>query len=123
MAVILQPDGSLAFLPTWMLDASAARYAIRESPTFSLALLQSLRAEIDSLLASLPSDSKTGVMAMPRKNETRENLQLGLLEQGPPDVELSPTTRPQLAALIEALMIEIAAALATQEVGDDQDHR
>ena len=60
---------------------------------------------------------------MPRKNETRENLQLGLLEQGPPDVELSPTTRPQLAALIEALMIEIAAALATQEVGDDQDHR
>ena len=54
MAVILQPDGSLAFLPTWMLDASAARYAIRESPTFSLALLQSLRAEIDSLLVARP---------------------------------------------------------------------
>ena len=60
---------------------------------------------------------------MPRKTETRENLQLGLLEQGKPDVELAPTTRPQLAALIEALMIEIAAALATQEVGDEQDHR
>jgi hypothetical protein len=51
MAVILQPDGSLAFLPAWMLDESAARYSIRESPTFSLALLQSLRAEIDALLA------------------------------------------------------------------------
>ncbi len=58
MAVILQPDGSLAFLPAWMLDESAARYSIRESPTFSLVLLQSLRAEIDALLASLPSDSK-----------------------------------------------------------------
>lgn len=60
---------------------------------------------------------------MPRKTEPRENLQLGLLEQAQPDVELSPTTRPQLAALIETLMIEIAAALATQEAGDEQDHR
>ena len=60
---------------------------------------------------------------MPRKTETRENLQLSLLEQGQPDVELSPTTRPQLATLIEALLSEIAAALVTGEVGDDQDHR
>ena len=60
---------------------------------------------------------------MPRRTETRESIQLGLFDQGQPDVELSPTRRRQLAALIEALMIEIAAALATGEVGDDQDHR
>jgi len=60
---------------------------------------------------------------MPRRSETRESTQLGLFEQGQPDVELSPTRRRQLAPLIEALMIEIAAALATGEVGDDQDHR
>jgi hypothetical protein len=50
-------------------------------------------------------------------------MQRGLFEQGQPGVELSPTRREQLAALIEALMIEIAAALATGEAGDDQDHR
>ena len=59
---------------------------------------------------------------MPRKTETRESIQLGLFEQEQPDVELSPTRRQQLAALIEALMIEIATALANREVGDDQDH-
>ena len=33
-----------------------------------------------------------------------------------------PAQREQLAALVEALLREIAAALATGEVGDDQDH-
>jgi hypothetical protein len=61
--------------------------------------------------------------AMPRRTETRENIQLGLFEQGEPGVELSPSRRQELAALIEALMIEIAAAFAAAEVGDDQDHR
>jgi hypothetical protein len=60
MAVVLQPDGSLAFLPAWMLDESSVRFTIHESPTFSLAFLQLLRAEIDALLASLLSDSKAG---------------------------------------------------------------
>ena len=60
---------------------------------------------------------------MPRKTETRQSIQLGLFEREQPDVELSPTRRQQLAALIEALMIEIAALLTMREVGDDQDHR
>ena len=60
---------------------------------------------------------------MPRRTKTPESIQLGLFDQGQPDVELSPTGRRQLAALIEPLMIEIAAALAAGEVGDDQDHR
>jgi hypothetical protein len=33
-----------------------------------------------------------------------------------------PAQKEQLAALIQALMREIAAALAAGEVGDDQDH-
>jgi hypothetical protein len=60
---------------------------------------------------------------MPRRTKTRESMQVGLFEQGQPDVELSPPRSQQLAALIEALMIEIAAALAIREVGDDQDRR
>ena len=60
---------------------------------------------------------------MPRKIETPQSRQPGLFEQGQPDADLSPTTKQQLATLIEAMMIEIAAALATGEVGDDQDHR
>jgi len=59
---------------------------------------------------------------MPRRTETPESIQLGLFEQGQPVVELPPTGRRQLAALIEVLMIEIAAALAIPEDGDDQDH-
>ena len=60
MAVILQPDGSLACLPAWMLAESAAQYRICRSPTISIAFLQSLRVEIDALLASLPSNSEMG---------------------------------------------------------------
>jgi hypothetical protein len=33
-----------------------------------------------------------------------------------------PAQKEQLAALVEALLREIAAALAGEEVGDDQDH-
>src|SRR5262245_3205380 len=74
MAVILQPDGSLAFLPAWMLDESAARFTIHQSPTFSVPFLQSLRAEIDALLACLPSDSKAGDDGNASKNrDAREH--------------------------------------------------
>jgi hypothetical protein len=40
------------------------------------------------------------------------------------DCQMSPipAQREQLAALVEALLREIAAALAAGEVGDDQDH-
>ena len=34
----------------------------------------------------------------------------------------TPAQREQLAALVEALLREIASALATGEVGDDQNH-
>ena len=33
-----------------------------------------------------------------------------------------PSQKEQLATLVEALLLEIAAALAAGEIGDDQDH-
>ena len=46
---------------------------------------------------------------------------LALLMEVPP-VELPSTQQAQLATLLEVLLREIAAALATGEVGHDEDH-
>jgi hypothetical protein len=43
-------------------------------------------------------------------------------EQEEPRALPSPLQREQLAILVEALLLEIAVALATREVGGDQDH-
>jgi hypothetical protein len=54
-----------------------------------------------------------------------ENLQPSLFEAGPPRVELRPKQKPELAAAVEALLREIAAALAkaaNRESGNDEDH-
>lgn len=60
---------------------------------------------------------------MKRKSTSPENLQLPLFDQDQPRVALLPAPRAQLSAQVEALFIEIAGALVTGEVGDDQDHR
>jgi len=60
---------------------------------------------------------------MPRKVEALESTQLPLFERGQPDIMLAPAVRQQLGTLIEALLLEVAAALANKEAGDDQDHR
>ena len=48
--------------------------------------------------------------------------QADLFEADAPPVTPAPAQRIRLAALVEALLIEIAVALACGEVGDDQDH-
>ena len=60
---------------------------------------------------------------MPRSIEALGNPQPSLFEQGQPDITLGPAQSQQLASLIEALLLEIAVALATREAGDEQDHR
>ena len=61
---------------------------------------------------------------MKRKSTNRENpQQLRLFDQDQPCATLLPTQKAQLSAQIEALFIEIAEALATEEAGDDKDHR
>jgi len=45
-----------------------------------------------------------------------------LFEHQEPRALPSPLQKEQLAALVEALLREIAVALASGKVGDDQDH-
>ena len=56
---------------------------------------------------------------MKRKNASE---QLDLFEQDEPRVLPALSRKEQLATLVEALLFEIATALASGEVGDDQDH-
>jgi hypothetical protein len=55
---------------------------------------------------------------MKRKNAS---IQPDLFEQDEPRVLPDLSQKERLATLVEALLFEIAAALAIGEVGDDQD--
>jgi hypothetical protein len=46
-----------------------------------------------------------------------------LFETDEPHVVPPPAQKARLTTLVEALLLEIAAALAAGEAGDDQDHR
>ena len=52
----------------------------------------------------------------------RETRQLGLFDLEEPSVTLTLRHEMRLAMLVEALLLEIAAALALEGAGDDQDH-
>jgi len=52
----------------------------------------------------------------------RASIQLDLFEQAGPRVLPVLSQKERLAALVEALLLEIAATLASGEVSDDQDH-
>jgi hypothetical protein len=56
---------------------------------------------------------------MPRRSK---NLQLSLFEDEAPRVVLAAAPMSDLAALVEALLREIATALADRETGDEQGH-
>jgi hypothetical protein len=64
--------------------------------------------------------SQTG---MKRKNTSLKNLQMQLFAQDQPRAAMLSAQKDQLSPQVEALLIEIAEALATGEAGDDQDHR
>jgi hypothetical protein len=56
---------------------------------------------------------------IPRRSK---NLQLSLFEDEAPRVVLAAAPMSDLAALVEALLREIATALANRETGDEQGH-
>ena len=56
---------------------------------------------------------------MPRQSK---NLQPSLFEDQAPRVVLAAAPMGDLAALVEALLREIATALANGGIGDEQDH-
>jgi hypothetical protein len=60
---------------------------------------------------------------MKRKGTSPQKTQLRLFGQDQPCAALLPAQRAQLSAQVEALFIEIAEALATEEACDEQDHR
>ncbi|MGH8676802.1 MAG: hypothetical protein ACREUQ_00430 [Burkholderiales bacterium] len=60
---------------------------------------------------------------MMRKIINLENRQPGLFDQDEPSVKLTPAQNAQLSMLVEALLIEIVAVLATGEASDEQDLR
>ena len=51
-----------------------------------------------------------------------ETPQLGLFAEDQSRVVLKPAQKVTLATLMQALLREIATALAKGEIGDDQDH-
>jgi len=51
-----------------------------------------------------------------------KNLQPSLFEDNASDVALAAALMIDLAALVEALLREIATALANGGIGDEQDH-
>jgi hypothetical protein len=51
-----------------------------------------------------------------------ENPQPDLFAQDEPRAVLAPAQNVELSTLVETLLLEIAAALAAGEVGNDQDH-
>ena len=85
--------------------------------------LRSLRVEIDALLVFLPSNSKTEKDEDEAKEHKSQQLQRGLFDHDAARAALPPTQKAELATLVEALLLEITAALATGEIGDEQDHR
>ena len=54
-----QPDGTLAHIPRWMMEETAARYSLGSQPRLPLDHLRNLRLEIDALLNFLQPDSNT----------------------------------------------------------------
>lgn len=56
---------------------------------------------------------------MKRKSASR---QADLFERYDPGILKDQNQMKQLAALVEAMMLEIAVAMAAREAGDDQDH-
>jgi hypothetical protein len=119
VVVIPQPDGSVACIPTWMTHEAAARHRICAEPRLSLDALRALRAEADALLGFLRSDSGT--------KEAKDKHKIARPQPDLFDVDERRTVpiaaqREQLAALLEALLREIAVALSAEEVSDDQDH-
>jgi len=61
-------------------------------------------------------------MGMRDRHADFEDRQPGLFDEERLKIALTPTQTSQLAKLIEALLVEIAAALATGEAGNEQDN-
>lgn len=55
--VVVQPDGTLALIPSWMSDETAASAIITATPRLSVSRLLELRTRLDALLACSRGES------------------------------------------------------------------
>jgi hypothetical protein len=121
--VIVQPDGTLALIPSWMSEETARSTAITGSPCLSVCLsvdrLVELRVGLDALLAS--SDGEP----------SRLSWQQDLFEVDQKMWDIPNTQKPLLISLIERMLVEAladdgvtthAASEKAREVADEQDH-
>ena len=110
--VVRQPDSSLACLPAWMTHEAAAQFEISNEPGFSLDILRSLRIEVDALLGFLLSESEpeTAENDAPIRKSPAEPVRGGRAAR-----RAGRRAEGRLATLVEALLREIAAALAKGE--------
>jgi hypothetical protein len=55
--VVIQPDGTLALVPSWMVEAAAGSATLTTCPRLSIGRLVELRMRLDTLLASCGGES------------------------------------------------------------------
>jgi hypothetical protein len=55
--VVVQPDGTLALVPSWMAESAAGSATLTACPRLSIGRLVEVRARIDTLLASCGGES------------------------------------------------------------------
>jgi hypothetical protein len=58
LVVIPQPDGSIAWLPEWMTEQCASRFALTAEPQIPLENLRSLRITVDALLKMISANCR-----------------------------------------------------------------
>src|SRR6516225_9586904 len=119
LVVIPQPDGTVACIPAWMTRESAAQLKLCVEPHLSLDVLRALRTEADALLRSLRSDS--GMEEAKYEAQCRETTAGSVRSRRAPDGADS-SSAGAAGGVGRGLLREIAAALTSGEVGDDQDH-
>jgi hypothetical protein len=116
LVVIPQPDGRVACIPAWMTHASATQHRLSIERKLSLAPC--------ALYAPRPTrfyafSDPTQRWRRPSHATVRQQDLFEADERQIAPIHVQPE---QLAGLVEALLREIAAALTSGEVGDDQDH-
>ncbi|MER9294792.1 hypothetical protein NKI71_31840 [Mesorhizobium sp. M0510] len=112
-----QQDGSLALVPIWMTEESAAAMTLVGAPRLALSCLRDLRREIDTFLNLLDGDSRVEERAMQQRQPISAQSDLFAAQTAPR--ELPSDIRQRLLPLIEALLSE--AAKKAREA-DHEDH-
>ena len=126
--VVVQPDGTLALIPSWMSEETARSATLSVRPRLPVERLVELRVRIDALLAS-----RSGVWP-PREggdHATKTPPATGPVREGSQDAGYSDVAEghprpPDPGLLVEAISGASSetrvASTQTKEVAHEQDH-